>query len=1478
MSEPSARPVPERLAEFEILRRLGVGGMAEVFLAKKQGAEGTFKLLVVKRILPAHGSSRRFRAMFAEEAQLATRLNHPNIVQVYDFQDYGDEGQLLSMEYVEGPDLRKVMRAAQARGTRIPPFVAAHIIAEVAKGLHYAHERKDEGGAPLDIVHRDVSPQNVLVSYEGAVKIADFGIASANLFREEPGVLKGKTAYMSPEQARGERVDRRTDVYSLGVVFHELLTGRALHGAAEGSELLDAVRVGQVEPPSTFVRDVPGELEVVVMRALARDREDRFPTARELAASITRALFQKQQLVDSHVLESVLSELIGRERTSPGVPLPPATSAHGTPAEAAGEVPAHPGTAGAAEEWRDEQTGTGQAMRGLGVRGREGREVRHVAVVSMNLNGAAELEAALGEGAARSFLEQLRAIFDELAFKHGARWTWDGNTARAVVGLLANPARAAADAAWLAVDVHEAIQGACDHLPVPLRASVGIVRGIATGHRDAAGHLIDHQLQGAAEYLSGLLGGRAPDGATWVAGGLYRLVRRDFIWGDAPTVELDEARNLPKNMRIYALLRPLTREEKLEEMALAPSDLIGRDAELADLQAAYHRAVTPPAAGGGLGQITARVIVGELGIGKTALASAFLAELPPDARILRIECSPARSEVPFSNVAEWIRELTGLDTNRSIEEASQRIVELLGDFASGDHGAEIVASMAELATGRAALAHDEADVAHHRRLVASGVRRFFARAAVEAPLVVLIDGIQWSDRPSLELVSELVRRADPLPVLALLAMRPDDRIAPLVDGLVRIELKGLSSDNQIRLLQARLGATEGVAQVCADLLPRAAGNPFFLLEMVDALLERGSLELREHADGKTELARVERDGETAQPLPSTLEQLIADRLAELPPEEQVIVEWLAVAGGPLPVTELTTLVGGSCDDAVARLCARGLCDLKGDVVDVRHPLTRDVAHLALHRADRVRMHKKLGEYLAGTPLAEGLTAAIVGRHFARGMDHERAAEHYLKAASAARASYQTQLSARYYRRALSLLPEDDLRRLEAHEAVEAICRIQGRWSERRKHLTALRRLAKLSGKPRWVATALLRTARLDLDAGHLARGLSSAQRAEQVARQSGSPSLEIQAELLMAEMLRDLGDMQGALSACDRALETTSRGTVSAWEHADVLRARGTLLRRVGRVDEAIEAHAEAIAIFKQVGARRMEARAKNSLAFALFVMGRYEDAIALALDAIRIDLAIGGRFQIAKTLSNIGQSYARLGDVERGQAYLARAREAHQRYGDQDARADTLLATAEVLLEVGDVAAADTLVGDAGALIAVTGSAYDSVHEKIMRALLARATGDSGSAVMYAFDARQAAEAQAYVAYHFYALAVEAAARVDIGEQHTGILLAMTAMGAIETVQGSEYALETRGLCCDALLQAGSPRAQSVCERAVGSVLEQLQAIHVPELRRSFIARPPIARLLATVDGARARADHLAESAKKSVRAGSPQGSVEPS
>ncbi len=721
------------------------------------------------------------------------------------------------------------------------------------------------------------------------------------------------------------------------------------------------------------------------------------------------------------------------------------------------------------------------------------------------------------------------------------------------------------------------------------------------------------------------------------------------------------------------LERPLTREERLDELSVTPSDLVGRDAERADLSAAFHRAMSPaqpsvppppsgpdapdspparshpPASREGRsvpapaqrnrssppprGEVTARAVVGELGIGKTALCNAFVAELPGGTSVIQAECSPVTSELPFATVSVLLRFVTGMGLDHSIQETEPAIAQMLGPFAGTPAGQEVIGRLAELVTGKQH-AHAEEDAANYRRdLVLLGLRHLLAGLAAIQPLVIVVDGLQWADLASLELFRDLLRRGAPLPILLLAVTRPDDRVMPFIEGMVRIELRGLSAEEQIRLVEAHLGVREGVAAVCAELVPRVAGNPFFLLEMVDALLERGTLEIVERpVPGSTggegtrlELHRHERPGDRNEALPSTLEQLLSDRLRELPSAERDVVDWLAVAGGPLLESDLLSLTRLAGDEAITRLCARGLCDRKGGALDFRHPLARDVAYLALDPPARARMHRLLGEHLATTPLAQGISAAIVARHLARGEAPGPAAELYLEAASAARAVFQAQLSQRYYQRALGLLPAGDSRRMVAHEALEAIYRHLGRRRERRAHLGALRRLARESGQARWAALALVRTARLDLDEGYLARGLPVAQRAAEVTRFAKKPALEVEALTILSEILRELGDVQGAIDACERALRAAEAGGLAPRARAEVLRAKGVLLRYGGRVSEAVEAYAEAIAVFRGVGARRAEARVKNALAYAMFVLERFEDAVAVGMSSISIDLAIGG-------------------------------------------------------------------------------------------------------------------------------------------------------------------------------------------------------------------------------------------------------------
>jgi tetratricopeptide (TPR) repeat protein len=1454
MSTPSVTPPPpSEIAQFEVVRRLGAGGMAEVFLAKKRGAEGTYKILVLKRILPSHGGSSRFRSMFIEEAHLATRLNHPNVVQVYEFQDFGDEGLLLAMEYVEGCDLGRLMTSARAGGTRVPPWVAAWIIAEAAKGLHYAHEKRDEAGQPLEIVHRDVSPQNILLSFEGAVKIADFGIASARLFAEEQGVLKGKFGYMSPEQARGEAVDRRSDLYALGVILWEILAGRPIHGGLGGEALLDIVRSGIIEPPTQHASDIPAELEQITLRALSPSREDRFPSGRELASALGRAIVKQGELIDASALEAALGQLRD-ERSAEAEShshLDGELAMRADDARTQAAVPLARSLAESRSSQRmqvpvvDEAAAeTPLPRRAAPVDGP--REVRHVAVVTLHLHG---LEAVV---LPRRTVEQLRGILDDLAFKRGMRWVWSSDMdARAIAGLTANPSRAAIEAAQVALDVHETISGFKEDLPTPVAASIGVVRGIASGTRDPQGHLVRYVLHDPATYLADVLGRATPMTRTWVAGGVYRLVRRDFRWGDAPSLQLDVSAgaDVPPVMRIYALERSLSREERLAEVQATSSDLVGRDAEKADLHAGFHEAVS---GGGGSGQLVCRAVTGEMGIGKTALVATFLAELPPNARLVHVECTPVQMEVPYAAIAELVRAAIGTRGDEPFAEVASLIAHAGGGAAAGaDVSNPMVARLAELATNQVGGGDEDAHA--RRKTILAGVRNLLAAIALAQPLALVVEGAQWGDKASLDVLSDIVHASDPLPIFVLMVTRPDDRALHVLAGVMRIELRGLNPEEQVRLVETRLGVREGARQICAELLPKVGGNPFFLLEMIDALLERGALEIRESSGEGAErgavLARTGRGEASLGALPSTLEQLLGDRLRELPPVEHAVIDWLAIAGGPLPLADLLRLTGETEDEAVVRLCARGVCDRKGELVDFRHPLTRDVAYVELAPADRVRMHRALGDHLAGTSVGRGVSAAIVARHLARGENISRAADFYFEAAGAARASHQTQLAIRYYLRGLSYMTPEDKRRIVGHEALESAYRMLGRRRERLWHLEALRRIVRVVGTARAVSLGLLRSARYDFDEGHLARGVGVARNAVEVAHTARVAAYEVEAEALVSDFLRELGDVQGALAACDRALSAVdpAEGHVPPRLRGEVLRSRGILLRRVGRVREAVDSYVDAIGIFKKCGARRVEARVKNALAYAMFVQGRYEDAVAMALESIQIDLSIGGRFQIAKTLTNIGHSYFRLGDVARALAYLKRAREAHDRYGDQDGWADTLLVSALVTIELGELEAAEIHLRDASALNAATGNAYDRTHEGVVRALLARAQRHPELAIEHALATRHAAEKMALVSFHFFAMAIEAVARVDLGEMHAATLVANTALGAVENLQGCEYGLDVRSMCADVLKRAGSPQAAGARQRAIDHAQALLSSVRDSRLRKLFTQRPLNAALFET-------------------------------
>jgi eukaryotic-like serine/threonine-protein kinase len=282
-------------SRYRITERIAAGGMAEVFKGVAESIQGFRKNVAIKRVLPALTKNKKFVAMFLDEARLSLHLQHANIVQVFDI-GHADETYFIVMEFVDGVDLKQLLEWRRRISRLLTIGQTVYIIMEVCKGLAYAHDAvHPETGRPLGIVHRDVSPPNVLLSRNGEVEVTDFGLAKAAVQVEttDPGVVKGKMSYLSPEAARGEEVDRRADIFAVGILLYEMLTGKRLFYGESDYQTVELVRAARIPPIGTQNPEVEPELEEVVRKSLARRPDDRFQTATDLQDALAQYLFSR---------------------------------------------------------------------------------------------------------------------------------------------------------------------------------------------------------------------------------------------------------------------------------------------------------------------------------------------------------------------------------------------------------------------------------------------------------------------------------------------------------------------------------------------------------------------------------------------------------------------------------------------------------------------------------------------------------------------------------------------------------------------------------------------------------------------------------------------------------------------------------------------------------------------------------------------------------------------------------------------------------------------------------------------------------------------------------------------------------------------------------------------------------------------------------------------------------------------------------
>ncbi len=305
----------KQFGKYTLLEKLAVGGMAEIYKAKTFGAEGFEKLLAIKKILGHAAADKEFIDMLIDEAKLSVLLSHANIVQVYDLGKVGDD-YFISMEYIHGVNMRDILYRLREKNKKMPIELAVYVVSEVCKGLDYAHRKTDSNNQALGIVHRDISPQNILISYEGEVKIVDFGIAKAamNISHTMAGILKGKIAYMSPEQAMGKAVDHKTDLFSLGILFFEALTGKKLYTGESQFEVLKKIRTTRIDT-AKLPDSIPEILKPIVAKALAYRPEDRYNSASDMQVALTKYLYATFTDFSPRKLATFVKDLFREEAT-----------------------------------------------------------------------------------------------------------------------------------------------------------------------------------------------------------------------------------------------------------------------------------------------------------------------------------------------------------------------------------------------------------------------------------------------------------------------------------------------------------------------------------------------------------------------------------------------------------------------------------------------------------------------------------------------------------------------------------------------------------------------------------------------------------------------------------------------------------------------------------------------------------------------------------------------------------------------------------------------------------------------------------------------------------------------------------------------------------------------------------------------------------------------------------------------------------
>jgi predicted ATPase/tRNA A-37 threonylcarbamoyl transferase component Bud32 len=1287
----------ERFGKYHVLGRIARGGMAEIYKVKTVGLAGFEKVQALKRIRPHFAREPRFIRSFIDEARIAAELNHRNIVQVFDFGKA--EGELfLAMELIEGVNLRTAMVDAKQQNIAMPVAIACYVLGEIAAGLEYAHRKTDNQGQLLGIVHCDVSPQNVMLSREGYIKILDFGVARARFgARQNNRRLRGKPRYMAPEQTRGEWPTPATDVFALGIVSWEVLTGMPLFEGSTLPEILAAVRRADAPRVDRLNPDVPAKVATALARALAREPTDR-GTAGELAAVLSGTAQLVMPQTGARALTTWLARVYGWQSGElPAVPPPP-------PGLAPGRAPSRPGTDPGVRPVTVTGTATGTGDLNPTVRLRTGSGDLHVAgaasidlsVATLDQPGpgtdfwdeptAAETQqvtitgfredideivpdlprlfekrrvvavAALLAGGEPAAQRELVGVLGNLAYKHGGVvHQQDATGLVAVFGLEVAGEDDVARAMSYALDAVEVTRETSLATRAGVDVHVAAQAGLVATQQDGSYRLVGN----AIEETRALARTAAP-GRPLLSGSGGRSTSAYYTFRPVPGRQYGNRRT-----RVVELVGLRSFDELRRALHTREGSFVGRGAELEALRQALRTAVTED-------RRAVVGIIGGAGAGKSRLMAEFAAwarqSFEPRPVVVAVAATPIGRLAPFSLYLDIVQVSLNLPAGRGPAARTRLIRRLRHTLTEARFEArdvdEVVSSMQtamELRDGTPLAPTDEPSVGLRERLVA-GLRAWRETVLpVDRPCIMVIEDAHFIDEPSMDVLRGTMSTRMERTELILMTTRPSDaaRLPEHLDAtLVLGELDGADLDTLIR---DRLGPAASERNV-AVVAQRGGGSPFFIEQLAAMLRDQGVDEI-----------------------PADVRAIILAAVDRLPQRAKTVLQYAAVAGRQVRARILDELVGVDIEDEIVILERHGLLhraphkpeDSEGEIGFYRG-IVRDVVYEALSARARRDLHARLGQLLASRHHAGcDEVPAVIAEHLELGGERLAAAAFWLRAGRVALAAFDATAAVEYFSRTLALDEHAQhvaapLSGRAATAAGDDLAADQT-GAEARSAAARVRCREALSGREH--AHGLL--------GQHEAQARDLAELDALAAQTPDDTALRADIERRRAALLLRRGEFHAALAAAEAA-ERAARALGDERGEALALSLRGQVYERLGAYDRSIEMNRGAQEIFRRIDAADDETRAMIGIGRALLTRAHYQEAQAV-YDAIlaRVDQS-GDPWLERQVRNHVAGIYLILGQFEQAMAAVQRCLDICRRYADRAREGDNLSMAGIILFQVG--------------------------------------------------------------------------------------------------------------------------------------------------------------------------------------------------